>query len=111
MKKGDLVKGRVTGIKPYGAFVRTEEGTDGLVHISEVSDGFVRHIEDYLKIGDVVDLEVLDITEEGKISLSLKRATGDHRKKRMNIVLKSGFAPLEEMLPTWIARHRRDGGE
>jgi predicted RNA-binding protein with RPS1 domain len=47
MKKGDIVKGRITSIKPYGAFVKVNETIDGLVHISEISDRFVRSIEDY----------------------------------------------------------------
>ncbi|MFA5006333.1 MAG: S1 RNA-binding domain-containing protein [Candidatus Izemoplasmatales bacterium] len=110
MDKGDLVKGRITGIKSYGAFVKLDGDVDGLVHISEVSDGFVRRIDDFFKVGDVVELEVLGFTEEGKVSLSYKRANRAHRKKYVTIVLKSGFEPLGEMLPIWIARHRKGGG-
>jgi general stress protein 13 len=110
MNKGDLVKGRITGIKPYGAFVKIEDGSDGLIHISEMSDGYVRRIEDFLKVGDIVELEVLGVNPEGKVSLSYKHTNRVRRKKYVNIVLKSGFTPLREMLPVWIARHRRGGG-
>ena len=110
MNKGDLVKGRITGIKSYGAFVKLEGDVDGLVHISEVSDGFVRRIDDFFKVGDIVDLEVLGVTEEGKVSLSYKRTSRARRKKYVTIVLKSGFKPLGDMLPVWIAKHRKGGG-
>jgi len=110
MKKGDLVKGRITGIKSYGAFVKIDDAVDGLIHISEMSDGFVRRIEDFFKVGDVVDLEVLGVNEEGKVSLSYKRTNRVHRKKYVNVVLKSGFKPLGAMLPAWIAKHRKGGG-
>jgi len=110
MNKGDLVKGRITGIKSYGAFVKLEGDVDGLVHISEVSDGFVRRIDDFFKVGDIVDLEVLGVTEEGKVSLSYKRTNRTRRKKYVTIVLKSGFKPLGDMLPVWIAKHRKGGG-
>jgi len=109
MKKGDIVTGKITGIKPYGAFVRIGEETDGLIHISEVSDGFVRSIEDFLAIGDVVPLEVLGINEDNKVSLSFKRANKNKKKKVIQIQLKSGFEPLERMLPIWVKEVQKRG--
>lgn len=107
MKQGDRVQGRVTGIKPYGAFVKIDDQTDGLVHISEISDGFVRRIEDFLKVGDVVELEVLGINQDGKASLSFKRIQKAKKRKYVDIELKSGFAILEEMLPKWIEEYKK----
>lgn len=107
MKQGDRVHGRVTGIKPYGAFVKLDDQTDGLVHISEISDGFVRRIEDYLKIGDVVELEVLGLNADGKCSLSFKRIQKAKKRKYVDIELKSGFQILEEMLPKWIEEYKK----
>ena len=49
---GEVVTGKVTGIQPYGAFVALDESTQGLVHISEITYGFVRNVEDFLKVGD-----------------------------------------------------------
>ena len=46
---GDIIKGKVTGIKPYGAFITLEDNYTGLLHISEISDDFVNHIEDFIK--------------------------------------------------------------
>lgn len=109
MEKGEIVKGKITVIKPYGAFVKIGDDMDGLIHISEISDGFVRNIEDFLKIGDVVDLEVLGISEDQKVSLSYKRANLIRKKKYVVIELKSGFQPLEKMLPIWIKNYRTSG--
>jgi len=109
MKKGDIVKGKVTVIKPYGAFVKINDEIDGLVHISEVSDGFVKNIEDFIAVGDVLDLEVLELHEDNKVSLSYKRTNKTPKKKYVKIELKSGFAPLKERLPAWIADYQKSG--
>ena len=77
---GNIVKGKVTGIQPYGAFVSLSEDRQGLVHISEITNGFVRDIQDYVNVGDEVSVKVLSIDEEsGKISLSLKAVTEPDR--------------------------------
>ena len=102
MEKGNIVKGEITAIKPYGAFVKIDENYVGLVHISEFSDGFVRSIEDYVSLGDVLDLKVISV-DGNKVSLSFKAL--HKRKKRYKIVLKSGFAPLREKLIEWISEH------
>ncbi len=107
MKKGDIVQGRITAIKPYGAFVKIDDQTDGLIHISEISDHYVKDIEDYLSVGKVYDLKVLSEKNGDKLSLSFKRL--HKRKKRLDIRLKSGFEPLKKALPTWIeAYEKRD---
>ncbi|MFA5179439.1 MAG: S1 RNA-binding domain-containing protein [Candidatus Izemoplasmatales bacterium] len=108
MKKGDLVKGRVMSIKSYGAFVKINDEFDGLVHISEISDGFVRSISDFINVGDVVDLVVLSVNKDNKISLSFKRAQPNHKKKYQQIELKSGFQPLGDKLPEWIAEYSKE---
>jgi general stress protein 13 len=69
---GSVVEGKVTGIKSFGAFVELEEGKTGLVHISQVSHTFINDINDVLNVGDVVQVKVLNVEENGKISLSIK---------------------------------------
>jgi general stress protein 13 len=70
---GSVVTGKVTGIQPYGAFVAIDENTQGLVHISEVTHGFVKDINEHLKVGDEVSVKVLSIDEAaGKIGLSIR---------------------------------------
>lgn len=102
MKKGSIVRGEITAIKPYGAFVKVHEDYVGLIHISEFSDGFVRSIEDYVSLGDVIDLKILEINGD-KLSLSFKQL--HKRKKRYNIILKSGFAPLKAELTKWLENY------
>lgn len=99
MKDGSIIRGEITSIKPYGAFVNVDNEYIGLIHISEFSDGFVRSIEDYVSLGDVIDLKVLEVNGK-KLSLSFKEL--HKRKKRYNIVLESGFAPLKVKLTEWI---------
>jgi general stress protein 13 len=108
MKIGDIIKGEITAIKPYGAFVKLENDYIGLVHISEFSDGFVRSIEDYVSVGDVVDLKIIKINGE-KLSLSYK--TLHKRKKRYTIQLDTGFTPLGEALDEWIENYNDKDGE
>lgn len=110
MKAGDIVKGRITGIKPYGAFVRLEDDNDGLIHISEFSDGFVRSIEDFVSVGETVSLEVLSVGEDSKVSLSYKRVNKKRRKKYVDVELLTGFKPFETMLPEWIEKYQKNGG-
>ena len=71
---GDVLEGKVTGITKFGAFVELPEGKTGMVHISEVSTAYVEDISQYLKQGQIVKVKVINITEEGKISLSIKKA-------------------------------------
>ena len=102
MKQGSIIKGEITAIKPYGAFVKIEPDHVGLIHISEFSDGFVRSIEDYVGVGDILDLYVLEVSSD-KLSLSYKKI--HKRKKRYDIKLTNGFAPLKENLTSWIKNY------
>ena len=70
---GEILEGKVTGITKFGAFVELEEGKTGMVHISEVSNSYVEDINQFLKEGDVVKVKVINIGEDGKISLSIKK--------------------------------------
>lgn len=71
---GDIVEGKVTGITNFGVFVDLPEGKSGMVHISEVARTYVNDINEHVKQGDTVKMKVLNIAEDGKISLSIKRA-------------------------------------
>ena len=72
-ESGEKLTGKVTGIQPYGAFVALDEKTQGLVHISEITYGFVKDINDYLSVGEEVEVQVLEVDEAaGKISLSIR---------------------------------------
>ena len=70
---GQIIEGTVTGIKPFGAFISLDETTQGLVHISHITHGYLENINDAIKVGDKVKVKVLSIDEEkNKISLSIK---------------------------------------
>lgn len=71
---GQIVEGKITGITNFGVFVDLGEGKSGLVHISEVARSYVNDINEFVKVNDVVKMKVLNIGEDGKISLSIKRA-------------------------------------
>lgn len=71
---GSKLQGKVTGITNFGAFVELSDGSTGLVHISEVADNYVKDINDHLKIGDQVEVKVINVEKDGKIGLSIKKA-------------------------------------
>ncbi|RKQ33037.1 S1 domain-containing RNA-binding protein [Oceanobacillus halophilus] len=71
---GSKLQGKVTGITNFGAFVELEKGKTGLVHISEVADNYVKDINDHLKVGDEVEVKVINVEKDGKIGLSIKKA-------------------------------------
>jgi S1 RNA binding domain protein len=71
---GAKVSGKVSGITKFGAFVNLGEHKTGLVHISEISDSYIKDIQDVLKVGDDVTVKVLKIGDDGKIALSIRKA-------------------------------------
>ena len=71
---GAKLPGKVSGITNFGAFIDLGEGKTGLVHISEVSNGFVKDIHDVLKVGDQVTVKVTTVGNDGKIGLSIRKA-------------------------------------
>lgn len=78
---GKIYEGKVTGITKFGAFVEIEQGVTGMVHISEVANTFVNEIKDHLAEGQQVKVKVLSVSEDGKISLSIKKALPPQPKK------------------------------
>ncbi|HWI50005.1 MAG TPA: S1 domain-containing RNA-binding protein [Rummeliibacillus sp.] len=71
---GSKVQGKVTGITNFGAFVELPNGSTGLVHISEVADNYVKDINEHLKVGDMVEVKVMNVEADGKIGLSIRKA-------------------------------------
>ena len=108
MKKyevGDIVEGIVTGIEDYGIFLSIDKDVSGLVHISEISDSYVRSVSNYAKINDIICAKVLSfdpVTKKLKLTIKeLNRSTGNSQ----NSGIKEtgvGFGELAETLPIWI---------
>ena len=71
---GSKLEGKVTGITNFGAFVELPNGSTGLVHISEVADNYVKDINDHFKVGDMVEVKVMNVGADGKIGLSIRKA-------------------------------------
>lgn len=74
LEVGNIYEGKVTGITKFGAFVELDKDTTGMVHISEVANTFVSEIKDHLTEGQTVKVKVLNLGDDGKISLSIKKA-------------------------------------
>ena len=73
LKIGEVLEGKISGIMKFGAFVSFEDGTSGLVHISEISNEYVEDINNHLKVGQTVSAKVLTIDDNGKVALSIKQ--------------------------------------
>ena len=107
-KKGDIVKGKVSGVTEYGIFVKINEQYSGLIHKSHISEKFVKSPSKYAKDGDVINVEILDIDEKNyKMKLSIKNIR--YRDKffidRRIIETKHGFNTLKSNLPIWIEKN------
>ncbi|NNM27375.1 MAG: polyribonucleotide nucleotidyltransferase, partial [Phycisphaerales bacterium] len=74
VKVGAIYEGTVVSTKDFGAFIEIATGTDGMCHISELADGFVKSVEDIVKIGDVVKVKVINVDDNGRIKLSRRAA-------------------------------------
>lgn len=94
---GEIVEGTITDIMEYGVFVKLPEKKSGLVHISEVSREYVKDIHEIVKVGDTVKVKVLSVDDNGKISLSIKKALP--REERNTQVKKERFNDFQSKKP------------
>ena len=107
-KKGKIVKGTVTCIEPYGAFMSFDEYYTGLIHISEISKNFVKDIHEFFDVGDHIYVEILDVDqEEAHLKLSIKninyKINGKLRRHKI-VETQNGFNTLAKNLPVWIEK-------
>ncbi len=110
-EKGKIVKCHVTGIENYGIFVGLDDYYNGLIHISEISECFIRNINDYVKIGETIKAKIVDVDEDNyHIRLSIKNMDYKmNRRKKVKIIeTPSGFSPLKENLEGWISEKLED---
>ncbi|MFW5871074.1 MAG: 30S ribosomal protein S1 [Verrucomicrobiota bacterium] len=99
-KPGDIVKGSVSKIASFGAFVEIEEGVDGLVHISQISEGHVNKVQDALQVGQEIEARIVRIDrEERRIGLSIKAVSlPDEEFQMKQEELMEGLKPGEDMV-------------
>ena len=104
-KKGSIIEGSVTGIENYGVFVNLDDYYSGLIHISEISHGFVKDVNNYVNLGDTIKVKVVEVDDNScHVKLSIKDI--DYKKSGVKLKrmaeTKRGFQPLEEHLEGWI---------
>lgn len=108
IKKGEIVYGKITNILGYGAFVSVGE-YDGLVHISEFSDNYVRDIYDYVRVGQQVKLKVLDVDEGNKkLRLSYKFLNKSRGVKGEVPKFDIGFQTLKDNIEEFIKQQLKE---
>ena len=101
---GAIVEGKVTGITKFGAFVALPENKSGMVHISEVASSFVNDIKDFLQEGQQVKVKIINIDQQGRINLSIKKAQPQEPRQPRQERREGGFAPRQPRF-----QQRREG--
>jgi polyribonucleotide nucleotidyltransferase len=85
IKVGTVYTGKVVSMKDFGAFIELAPGTDGMCHISELAEGYVKSVSDVVKLGDVVKVKVINVDEQGRIKLSRKAVLAEEAKARQTV--------------------------
>lgn len=110
-KVGNVVTGCVTGIEKYGIFVNLDNYYNGLIHISEISDSFVKNINDYVSIGETIKVKILDIdVESNHMKLSIKNLNYriSHKRREMIKETPNGFNTLRLNLKKWMEEKQHE---
>ena len=100
---GSVVKGMVTGIESYGIFVKLNEKYSGLIHISEITEKYVKNINNYAKLKETIYVEIKAIDDKNRRCIlsvkGLNYRIDENRKIKESV---RGFTPLKQHLPIWI---------
>ncbi len=106
---GQLIVGKVYNVKPYALFMSFDDGVTGLLHISEISDSFIRDIEKYGSVGDEIKVKILSIDKDnGFLRVSYKQVPPEEmysshtNQRRMPTTSEDEFLPLKDKLDSWI---------
>ena len=113
IKRGDIIDVKITGIQPYGAFALLPDNSTGLIHISEISRGYVKDVTKFLTVGEKVRVKVIDFDHSSNhAKLSLKAVDNRFRRKDKKLVYKNprkpivetpkGFLPLAQAMEEWL---------
>lgn len=113
IKRGDIIDVKITGIQPYGAFASLPDNSTGLIHISEISDKFVKSIDSFVKVGESIKVKVIDFDQEtNHAKLSLKATDNRYRRRNKRVYYKNprrlivetpnGFKPLALAMEKWL---------
>jgi general stress protein 13 len=106
---GQLIVGKVYNVKPYALFMSFDDGVTGLLHISEISDSFIRDIEKYGSVGDEIKVKILSIDKDnGFLRVSYKQVPPEEmysshtNQRKVPTTSEDEFLPLKEKLDSWI---------
>ena len=113
IKRGDIIDVKITGIQPYGAFASLPDNSTGLIHISEISDKFVKSIDSFDQEGESFKVKVIDFDQEtNHAKLSLKAIDNRYRRRNKRVYYKNprrlivetpnGFKPLALAMEKWL---------
>ena len=110
IKENDIIEAIVTGVQNYGAFVDINDEYDGLIHISEISYGYVSNVNDFINVGDKIFAQVIEVDDNKRLKLSIKNIDYKSDGKLIKRISesKNGFEPLREHLDLWINEKIRE---
>jgi len=104
-KEGDVVEGRITGIQPYGIFIRLNDECSGLIHTTELEKFENDVSKRFFKIGQILKVKVIRIKPGGKQAvLRIHRVTGKKRMGASQFETASGFTNLKKQLAIWVSK-------
>ena len=104
-KIGSVVEGEVTHITTFGAFVKLEDGEEGLVHISEIANEYVTDISNFVNVGDKVSVKVMARNQKNKLELSMKRSKPDFEEEAgLFMAKKTKNAAFEDRITSFLKR-------
>ena len=110
-KIGNIVTGCVTGIEKYGIFVSLDDYYSGLIHISEISDLFVKNVNDYVNLGETIKVKILEVDDKDfHVKLSIKNFNYriSNRKRKKIVETEHGFETLKSNLDKWISMKQNE---
>ena len=110
---GSIVKGEVTGIESYGIFIKIDDNTNGLIHISEIANKYISNITKYVNVGEKIYAKVIDYdSDNNRLKLSIKGL--NYKEVYLNRKVQEsvrGFSPLQENLEFWMDEALKDLNE
>lgn len=108
----DIIEGTIITIRPFGAIMIFDDGTKGLLHISQIANTFIRNISRYLIIGKTYHVKVIEIEEDGFLKVSMNKITNEEKELYHHQNIKKvpinaeyiDFEALKEKIPEWVKK-------
>ncbi len=112
IKVGDILEGTVVRVYPSYAIMLFDEGKTGLLHISEISNSYIRNFTSFVKVGNIYKVKVVELSEEGaSLRVSLKKMSVQEKKESLHRKRidpsRISFEELAKKLPEWIESENR----